>query len=111
MGGLKRYPLDQIFAKLGSMKKITDKISGILALLILSAGPAFADSNLQTVVVTRLDLKAGVVLVAGQLEEKNVEKRLAPLNAVAGVAECVGRVLKRNRTKGQTVLIDDLGNP
>lgn len=93
------------------MKNISHKITCILALLVFSAGPAFADSSLQTVVVTRLDLKAGVVLVASQLEEKDVEKRLAPLNAVAGVAECVGRVLKRSRTKGQIVLIDDLGNP
>lgn len=82
-----------------------------IALALGNNSPVYSESALQTVVVSRVDLKAGVVLVAGQLEEKDVEKRLAPLNAVAGVAECVGRVLKKARAKGQIILIDDLGNP
>lgn len=81
-------------------------------LLALSITPdALADSQAQTVVLTRCELKAGTVLVGSQLEEKAVEKRLAPINAVGGSAECVGRVLKRAKGKGQIILIDELGNP
>lgn len=75
--------------------------------------PAFAQNPPppQTVVMTRDDIKAGRVLTANMLEEKQLEPRFAPVNAVSGIAECSGRSLKRNKKRGQIILIDDLDNP
>lgn len=66
---------------------------------------------LQTVVMARDDIKAGRVLTANMLEEKQLEPRLAPVNGVSGIAECSGRSLKRDKKRGQIILIDDLDNP
>ena len=65
----------------------------------------------QVVVMAKSDIAKGRVLVASLLLEKEIEARLAPINGVAGIAECVGRTIKKEKKKGQIILIDDLENP
>lgn len=80
----------------------------------LAWGPlASADdtTKMQTVVCTKRDLKKGTVPTESDVEEKQVEARLAPVNACGGRAAVIGRVLKRNKPKGSTILIDDIANP
>ncbi len=62
-------------------------------------------------VVVVKDVSKGTVATQSLLSEKRLEKRLAPINAVSGISECVGRAFKRARSKGQIILIDDLENP
>ncbi|MBX9940487.1 MAG: SAF domain-containing protein [Candidatus Obscuribacterales bacterium] len=70
-----------------------------------------AKSDLQTVVRLSRDVTAGTVATQSLLQEDKIERRLAPLNAVSGISECVGRAFKRNLPKGRVILIDDLDNP
>lgn len=81
------------------------------SLLLTSQMPALSQEAQQVVVVPTIDLKAGSVAIDSALAEKKIEARLAPINAVSGIPQCVGRVLKRNKAKGQIILIDDLDNP
>jgi flagella basal body P-ring formation protein FlgA len=74
----------------------------------LSAQPA---ADLQTVVRLSRDVTASTVATQSLLQEDKIERRLAPLNAVSGISECVGRAFKRNLPKGRVILIDDLDNP
>lgn len=69
------------------------------------------DANLQVVVVPKLDLEKGSTPTESSLEEKKIEKRLAPVNAVAGISEVVGRTLKRRKAKGAIIMLDDLARP
>lgn len=85
----------------------------ILALCTMLACPAVLSQDttkMQTVVCTKRDLKKGTVATESDLEEKQVEARLAPVNAVGGTAAVIGRVMKRDKPKGSTVLIDDVAN-
>ncbi len=66
---------------------------------------------MQVVVVPRLDLEKGSTPTESSLEEKKLEKRLAPVNAVAGISEVVGRTLKRKKMKGSIIMIEDLARP
>lgn len=79
--------------------------------LLISQIPALSQEAQQVVVVPTMDLKAGSVAIESALAEKKIEARLAPINAVSGIPQCVGRVFKRNKAKGQIILIDDLDNP
>lgn len=97
------------------MRKISVSF-GLLCFIssaLLNACPVFGQNPppLQTVVMARDDIKAGRVLTANMLEEKQLEPRLAPVNGVSGIAECSGRSLKRDKKRGQIILIDDLDNP
>lgn len=69
------------------------------------------DANLQVVVVPKFDLEKGSTPTESSLEEKKIEKRLAPVNAVAGISEVVGRTLKRRKGKGAIIMLDDLARP
>jgi flagella basal body P-ring formation protein FlgA len=70
-----------------------------------------SDASLQVVVVPKFDLEKGSTPTESSLEEKKIEKRLAPVNAVAGISEVVGRTLKRRKCKGAIILLDDLARP
>lgn len=70
-----------------------------------------SDASLQVVVVPKLDLEKGSTPTESSLEEKKIEKRLAPVNAVAGISEVVGRTLKRRKAKGAIIMLDDLARP
>jgi len=70
-----------------------------------------ADAEMQVVVVPKIDLEKGSTPTESNLEEKRLEKRLAPVNAVAGISEVVGRTLKRKKMKGAIILIEDLARP
>jgi flagella basal body P-ring formation protein FlgA len=76
---------------------------------------AFADdppsADTQVVVVPKFDLEKGSTPTESSLEEKKIEKRLAPVNAVAGISEVVGRTLKRKKMKGAIIMLDDLARP
>lgn len=67
--------------------------------------------ELQVVVVPKIDLEKGSTPTESNLEEKKLEKRLAPVNAVAGISEVVGRTLKRKKMKGAIIMIEDLARP
>lgn len=69
------------------------------------------DASLQVVVVPKFDLEKGSTPTESSLEEKKIEKRLAPVNAVAGISQVVGRTLKRRKSKGAIILLDDLARP
>lgn len=69
------------------------------------------DASLQVVVVPKFDLEKGSTPTESSLEEKKIEKRLAPVNAVAGISEVVGRTLKRRKGKGAIIMLDDLARP
>ncbi len=98
-------------------------LTGIAAFLIAFAGLACGtmpsacladeanEANLQVVVVPKFDLEKGSTPTESSLEEKKVEKRLAPVNAVAGISEVVGRTLKRKKMKGAIIMLDDLARP
>lgn len=75
------------------------------------AQTAPSSEPMQLVVVPKLDLEKGCTPTESNLEEKKIELRLAPVNAVSGVAEVVGRTLKRKKFKGSIILIDDLARP
>ncbi|MBI5174887.1 MAG: SAF domain-containing protein [Candidatus Obscuribacter sp.] len=75
------------------------------------AQPAPSQNDEQVVVVVTRDVSKGTVATQSLLSEKRLEKRLAPINAVSGISECVGRAFKRARSKGQIILIEDLENP
>jgi Flp pilus assembly protein CpaB len=75
------------------------------------AQPANSDAETQVVVVPKVDLEKGSTPTESNLEEKRIEKRLAPVNAVAGTSEVVGRTLKRKKLKGAIIMIDDLARP
>ncbi|HNG19063.1 MAG TPA: SAF domain-containing protein [Candidatus Obscuribacter sp.] len=75
------------------------------------AQPAPSPRDEQVVVVVTRDVSKGTVATQSLLTEKRLEKRLAPINAVSGISECVGRAFKRARSKGQIILIEDLENP
>lgn len=80
--------------------------------LIFSASVAQpTEPEMQVVVVPRLDLEKGSTPTESSLEEKKLEKRLAPVNAVAGISEVVGRTLKRKKMKGAIIMIEDLARP
>jgi flagella basal body P-ring formation protein FlgA len=66
---------------------------------------------MQVVVVPRSDLEKGSTPTESSLEEKKIEKRLAPVNAVAGISQVVGRTLKRKKMKGAIIMLDDLARP
>jgi flagella basal body P-ring formation protein FlgA len=70
-----------------------------------------ASEPMQVVVVPKQDLEKGSTPTESSLEEKKIELRLAPVNAVSGVAEVVGRTLKRKKFKGSIIVIDDLARP
>ncbi|MBX9952940.1 MAG: hypothetical protein K2Y39_27450, partial [Candidatus Obscuribacterales bacterium] len=70
-----------------------------------------AEVELQVVVVPKIDLEKGSTPTESNLEEKKLEKRLAPVNAVAGISEVVGRTLKRKKLKGAIIMIEDLARP
>ena len=70
-----------------------------------------SDASLQVVVVPKFDLEKGSTPTESSLEERKIEKRLAPVNAVAGISEVVGRTLKRRKGKGAIILLDDLARP
>ncbi len=98
-------------------------LTGIAAFLIAIAlltngimpNACFADdsneANMQVVVVPKFDLEKGSTPTESSLEEKKLEKRLAPVNAVAGISEVVGRTLKRKKMKGAIIMLDDLARP
>ena len=69
------------------------------------------DASLQVVVMPKFDLEKGSTPTESSLEEKKIEKRLAPVNAVAGISEVVGRTLKRKKAKGAIIIHDDLARP
>lgn len=69
------------------------------------------EASLQVVVVPKFDLEKGSTPTESSLEEKKLEKRLAPVNAVAGISEVVGRTLKRKKMKGAIIMLDDLARP
>ena len=86
--------------------------TNILVLPGFADDPAQAnDASLQVVVVPKLDLEKGSTPTESSLEEKKIEKRLAPVNAVAGISEVVGRTLKRRKAKGAIIMLDDLARP
>lgn len=70
-----------------------------------------ADIAMQVVVVPKIDLEKGSTPTESTLEEKKIERRLAPVNAVAGISEVVGRTLKRKKAKGAIIMIEDLARP
>ncbi|MCC6978197.1 MAG: hypothetical protein IT343_07735 [Candidatus Melainabacteria bacterium] len=91
-----------------------------IAMLLVSLAsfflsPCFADepsgADMQVVVVPRSDLEKGSTPTESSLEEKKIEKRLAPVNAVAGISQVVGRTLKRKKMKGAIIMLDDLARP
>lgn len=92
------------------MKLFRSAILATLSLWLLSSAVSAQEAQ-QVIVVPTRDLKAGAVAIESALAEKKIEARLAPINAVSGIAQCVGRVLKRDKAKGQIILIDDLDNP
>lgn len=67
--------------------------------------------EMQVVVVPKIDLEKGSTPTESNLEEKRLEKRLAPVNAVAGISQVVGRTLKRKKMKGAIIMIEDLARP
>ena len=75
------------------------------------ADPADGTEAMQVVVVPKNDLEKGSTPTESSLEEKKIEKRLAPVTAVAGISEVVGRTLKRKKMKGSIILLDDLARP
>lgn len=75
------------------------------------AQPAPSPKDEQVVVVVTRDVSKGTVATQSLLAEKRLEKRLAPINAVSGISECVGRAFKRTLKSGQIILIEDLENP
>ncbi|MBK8221858.1 MAG: hypothetical protein IPK73_12610 [Candidatus Obscuribacter sp.] len=75
------------------------------------AQPAPSPKDEQVVVVVTRDVSKGTVATQSLLAEKHLEKRLAPINAVSGISECVGRAFKRTLKSGQIILIEDLENP
>ncbi|HEY9785119.1 MAG TPA: SAF domain-containing protein [Candidatus Obscuribacterales bacterium] len=64
----------------------------------------------QVVVVPKRDLAKGATPTQSDLEEKKVALRLAPINAVSGIPQVLGRTLKKAKNKGSIILIDDLSN-
>ncbi|MBC8000816.1 MAG: hypothetical protein IAF58_22905 [Leptolyngbya sp.] len=86
-------------------------ISSIIYSGAALAQTAPASEPMQLVVVPKLDLEKGCTPTESNLEEKKIELRLAPVNAVSGVAEVVGRTLKRKKFKGSIILIEDLARP
>lgn len=92
------------------MKLFHSIVFATLGFWLLSSG-AMAQEAQQVIVVPIRDLKAGAVAIESALVERKIEARLAPINAVSGIPQCVGRVLKRDKAKGQVILIDDLDNP
>ena len=70
-----------------------------------------AEAETQVVVVPKIDLEKGSTPTESNLEEKRLEKRLAPVNDVAGISEVVGRTLKRKKMKGAIIMIEDLARP
>lgn len=77
----------------------------------LSSQAQPATPEMQTIVVPKMDLEKGSTPTESSLEEKSIEKRLAPVTAVSGIAEVVGRTLKRKKTKGAIIMLDDLARP
>lgn len=70
-----------------------------------------SEPEMQVVVVPKSDLEKGSTPTESSLEEKRIEKRLAPVNAVAGISEVVGRTMKRRKAKGAIIMLDDLARP
>ena len=82
-----------------------------LSLSVPAASADPAEPDMQVVVVPKSDLEKGSTPTESSLEEKRIEKRLAPVNAVAGISEVVGRTLKRKKNKGAIIMLDDLARP
>ncbi len=80
-------------------------------LLPFAASADQIEAEMQVVVVPKIDLEKGATPTESSLEEKKIEKRLAPVNAVAGISEVVGRTLKRRKMKGAIIMLDDLARP
>jgi flagella basal body P-ring formation protein FlgA len=78
---------------------------------ITSAVAQTTQAEMQVVVVPKIDLEKGSTPTESNLEEKKLEKRLAPVNAVAGISEVVGRTIKRKKLKGSIIMIEDLARP
>jgi len=88
----------------------------LLVSLLFGFAPVLSNADepaaeTQVVVVPRFDLEKGSTPTESSLEERKVEKRLAPVNAVAGISEVVGRTLKRKKSKGAIIMLDDLARP
>lgn len=80
-------------------------------LAVPTAGAQSGDSEpTQVVVVPKSDLAKGATPTESSLEEKKIPVRLAPVNAVSGIAQVVGRTLKTAKLKGSVIVIDDLSN-
>lgn len=80
--------------------------SGLAAM----ADDAEPQEKMQTVVIAKVDLAKGTVVTQSNLDTKDVPARFAPMNAVSGTADVIGRTMKVKKEKGQIILIDDLLN-
>ncbi len=74
------------------------------------ADDAEPQEKMQTVVIAKVDLAKGTVVTQSNLDTKDVPARFAPMNAVSGTADVIGRTMKVKKEKGQIILIDDLLN-
>lgn len=82
--------------------------------LSFSAVPSLAQAGenepTQVVVVPKMDLAKGSTPTQSSLEEKKIPQRLAPVTAVSGISQVLGRTLKKAKAKGEIILIEDLSN-
>lgn len=97
------------FAARAAIAMLLVLLTSIFLPAVFAEDPPSADT--QVVVVPKFDLEKGSTPTESSLEEKKIEKRLAPVNAVAGISEVVGRTLKRKKMKGAIIMLDDLARP